>query len=121
MAEFKILTAGYRSVTTVSDDFIEHYMPTANGDYVKNISQNIFVDDNIVLKDAYTIPLFNYMIADSYSVGGRISTKIPIIGKRFTSFIGAFAEASTQQYIGNEKMFKSTHFNQFCGGVNYTF
>ena len=94
---------------------------TANGDYVKNISQNIFVDDNIVLKDAYTIPLFNYMIADSYSVGGRISTKIPIIGKRFTSFVGAFVQASTQQYIGNEKMFKSTHFNQFSGGLNYTF
>ena len=35
MAEFKILTAGYQSVTTVSDDFIENYMPTANGDYVK--------------------------------------------------------------------------------------
>ena len=35
MAEFKILTAGYRHVTTVSDDFIENYMPTANGDYVK--------------------------------------------------------------------------------------
>lgn len=35
MAEFKILTAGYRSVTTVPDDFIENYMPAANGDYVK--------------------------------------------------------------------------------------
>ena len=35
MAEFKILTAGYRPVTTVPDDFIENYMPMANGDYVK--------------------------------------------------------------------------------------
>lgn len=35
MAEFKIQNYGYRSVTTVSDDFIENYMPLANGDYVK--------------------------------------------------------------------------------------
>ena len=94
---------------------------SVNGDYIKNLDSNIEVDDYVVLKDAYTIPLFNYMIADSYSVGGKISTKIPIIGKRFTSFIGAFVQASNQQYIGNEKMFKSTNFNQFSGGVNYTF
>ena len=35
MAEFKITKAGYRTVTTVPDDFIENYMPMANGDYVK--------------------------------------------------------------------------------------
>ena len=94
---------------------------TVNGNYVKNINQDINVDENIVLKDAYTIPLFNYMIADSYSVGGKISAKIPIIGKKFTSFIGIFAQASSQQYIGKNEMFKSTNFNQYCGGLNYTF
>ncbi len=35
MAEFKIQNYGYQSVTAVSDDFIENYMPLANGDYVK--------------------------------------------------------------------------------------
>ena len=35
MAEFRIKNAGYYSVTTVPDDFIENYMPMANGDYVK--------------------------------------------------------------------------------------
>ena len=35
MAEFKIIKAGYKPVTCVPDDFIENYMPMANGDYVK--------------------------------------------------------------------------------------
>lgn len=35
MAEFKITKAGYIPVTTIPDDFIENYMPAANGDYVK--------------------------------------------------------------------------------------
>ena len=35
MAEFKISKAGYTPVTCVPDDFIEKYMPMANGDYVK--------------------------------------------------------------------------------------
>lgn len=35
MAEFKIKKNGYIPVTTVSDSFIENYMPMANGDYVK--------------------------------------------------------------------------------------
>lgn len=35
MAEFKIQKSGYTSVTCVSDQFIENYMPAANGDYVK--------------------------------------------------------------------------------------
>lgn len=35
MAEFKIKKAGYTPVTMVPDDFIENYMPSANGDYVK--------------------------------------------------------------------------------------
>lgn len=35
MAEFRITKAGYTPVTTVPDDFIENYMPLANGDYVK--------------------------------------------------------------------------------------
>lgn len=35
MAEFKIYKAGYTPVTCVPDDFIENYMPMANGDYVK--------------------------------------------------------------------------------------
>lgn len=35
MAEFKITKAGHKAVTCVPDDFIENYMPLANGDYVK--------------------------------------------------------------------------------------
>lgn len=35
MAELKIQTTGYHPVTVVPDDFIENYMPGANGDYVK--------------------------------------------------------------------------------------
>lgn len=35
MAEFKIQKAGYTPITCVPDDFIENYMPLANGDYVK--------------------------------------------------------------------------------------
>lgn len=35
MADIKITKAGYIPVTTVPDDFIKNYMPTANGDYVK--------------------------------------------------------------------------------------
>lgn len=35
MAEFKIKKAGYTPVTCIPDDFIENYMPMANGDYVK--------------------------------------------------------------------------------------
>ena len=35
MADFKLTTAGYIPVTVVPDDFITHYMPTANGEYVK--------------------------------------------------------------------------------------
>ena len=35
MADFKLTTAGYIPVTVVPDDFINHYMPTANGEYVK--------------------------------------------------------------------------------------
>lgn len=35
MAEFKITKIGYHPVTAVPDDFIENYMVTANGDYVK--------------------------------------------------------------------------------------
>lgn len=35
MAEFKITKNGYTPVTCVPDDFIENYMPMANGDYVK--------------------------------------------------------------------------------------
>ena len=35
MAEFRISTAGYTPVTCVPDNFIEKYMPMANGDYVK--------------------------------------------------------------------------------------
>ncbi len=35
MAEFKITQAGYQPVTSVSDNFIENFMPMANGDYVK--------------------------------------------------------------------------------------
>ena len=35
MAEFKITKIGYNPVTCVPDNFIETYMPAANGDYVK--------------------------------------------------------------------------------------
>ncbi len=35
MADFKITKAGYTPMTCVPDDFIENYMPMANGDYVK--------------------------------------------------------------------------------------
>lgn len=35
MAEFKITKAGYKPMTCIPDDFIENYMPMANGDYVK--------------------------------------------------------------------------------------
>ena len=35
MAEFKIKKAGYTPITCVPDDFIQNYMPMANGDYVK--------------------------------------------------------------------------------------
>lgn len=35
MAEFRINKAGYTPVTCVPDNFIEKYMPMANGDYVK--------------------------------------------------------------------------------------
>lgn len=35
MADFRITKTGYIPVTTVPDDFIEKYMPGANGDYVK--------------------------------------------------------------------------------------
>ena len=35
MAEFKITKIGYNPVTCVPDNFIETYMPMANGDYVK--------------------------------------------------------------------------------------
>ena len=35
MAEFKITKIGYHPVTAVPDDFIENFMVTANGDYVK--------------------------------------------------------------------------------------
>ena len=35
MADFKIQKTGYTPVTCVPDDFIETYMPMANGDYVK--------------------------------------------------------------------------------------
>ena len=35
MADFKITKIGYNPVTAVPDDFIENYMVTANGDYVK--------------------------------------------------------------------------------------
>lgn len=35
MADFKLTTTGYIPVTVVPDDFINHYMPTANGEYVK--------------------------------------------------------------------------------------
>lgn len=35
MSQFQINKAGYTSMTCVPDDFIEHYMPMANGDYVK--------------------------------------------------------------------------------------
>lgn len=35
MAEFKITGAGYTPITCVTDDFIENYMVSANGDYVK--------------------------------------------------------------------------------------
>ena len=35
MADFKLTTAGYIPVTVVPDDFINNYMPTANGEYVK--------------------------------------------------------------------------------------
>lgn len=35
MAEFRIHNAGYRPMTCVPDDFIQNYMPMANGDYVK--------------------------------------------------------------------------------------
>lgn len=35
MTEFKIEKAGYTPVTAVPDEFIENFMPSANGDYVK--------------------------------------------------------------------------------------
>lgn len=35
MAEFQITNAGYTPMTLVPDDFINNYMPSANGDYVK--------------------------------------------------------------------------------------
>ena len=35
MAEFRLTKNGYIPVTTIPDDFIENYMPMANGDYVK--------------------------------------------------------------------------------------
>ncbi len=35
MADFKLTNAGYIAVTCIPDDFIENYMPMANGDYVK--------------------------------------------------------------------------------------
>lgn len=94
---------------------------TAGGNYIANLSQDIVVDDNIVLKDKYTLPMYEYMVSDSYSVYGKIETKIPIRAKSFTSYIGLFAQASTQRYVGDLKRFESTHFNNFGGGINYTF
>lgn len=35
MAEFQITNAGYPPMTLIPDDFINNYMPSANGDYVK--------------------------------------------------------------------------------------
>ena len=91
------------------------------GCYATNLESDIFIDDNVKFKDKYTIPMFEYLTADYYSVNGRISTRIPIVGKKFPSFIGAYIEASTQRYIGDFELFNKTAFNQFGGGINYTF
>lgn len=94
---------------------------SALGNYMVNLETGLLLGDDIELKDKYTIPMYNYITSDSYSVQGRIETKIPVMSKRFTSYVGAYVEASTQRYVGDNNMFRLTHFNRFSGGVNYTF
>ena len=103
------------------NSIVEDVSFNVGGCYATNFESDIFIDDNVKFKDKYTIPMFEYLTADYYSVNGRISTRIPIVGKKFTSFIGAYIEASTQRYIGDFELFNKTAFNQFGGGINYTF
>lgn len=91
------------------------------GNYKMNLSNSIDMAASERLRDKYTYPMFDYITADYFDVYGRIETKIPVFGKRFTSYIGLFAQASTQRYIGDLKIYDGTDFNQFAGGVNFTF
>lgn len=93
----------------------------AGGDYKMNLSNSIDMLPIERLRDRYTYPMFDYTTADYYDVYGKLETKIPLIGRKFTSYIGLFAQASTQRYVGDLNSFKSTHFNNFGGGINYTF
>ncbi len=94
---------------------------SVGGDYNMNLSNSINMAVSERLRDKYTYPMFDFTTANFYDVYGKLETKIPIVGKRFTSYIGLFAEASTQRYMGDLDKYKNTAFNQFGGGVNYTF
>lgn len=94
---------------------------SVGGDYKMNLSNSIDMLPIERLRDKYTYPMFDYITANYYDAYAKIETRIPIVGKRFTSYIGAFAEGSTQRYMGDIDRFKNTAFNQFGGGLNYTF
>ena len=94
---------------------------SVGGDYKMNLSNSIYMAQAERLRDKYTYPMFDYITANYYDAYAKIETRIPIVGKRYTSYIGAFAEGSTQRYIGNLDKFANTAFNQFGGGLNYTF
>ena len=94
---------------------------SVGGDYKMNLSNSFYMSQGERLRDKYTFPMFEYTTADFYDVYGKLETKIPIPGKKFKSYIGIFAEASTQRYIGDLDRFNKTAFNQFGGGANYTF
>ena len=94
---------------------------SVGGDYKMNLSKSIDMLPIERLRDKYTYPMFDFTTANYYDAYAKLETKIPIVGKRFTSYIGAFAEASTQRYIGDLDKYANTTFNQFGGGLNYTF
>lgn len=93
---------------------------TVGGKYNMNLGSSINAE-GLPLKDKYTYPIYYYLTSDYYQVYGRAETQIRIKAKRFTSYIGAYLEASTEQYAGKAELYKETHFNTFKGGINYTF
>ena len=99
---------------------------SVGGDYKMNLSNSIYMAPSERLLEKYTLPMLDFIATDYYDVYGKIETRIPIVSKRFTSYIGVFAEASTQRYTGDQIYYGSirydkTAFNQFGGGVNFTF
>ncbi len=96
------------------------FIVSASGGYQSNLSASLYAT-GITLANQYTIPMFDYLTADAYTIAGKIEVKFPLSLKKFQSYLGTYIKSSTQRYVGDSTHYRDTAFNAVEGGLQFQF